>query len=89
VLRTRLTKEELGTFFLERYRPTPLIAPWGARSGFYPGSSERTAREALSAISNCDCGQLEPYRSTIDTVRDLLSRHGFDDKASAKRKSNF
>ena len=29
VLRTRLTKEELGTFFLEGYRPTPLIAPWG------------------------------------------------------------
>ena len=35
VLRTRLTKEELGAFFLERYRPTPLIAPWNGGSGFY------------------------------------------------------
>ena len=35
VLRTRLTREELCGFFLERYRPTPLIAPWNGGSGFY------------------------------------------------------
>lgn len=35
VLRTRLTKEELHAFFLDRYRPTPLIAPWNGGSGFY------------------------------------------------------
>ena len=86
VLRTRLTKEELRAFFLDRYRPTPLIAPWGARSGFFAGSSEKTAREALSAISNSDGDRLEPYRSTINAVRDLLSSHGFDEKASDEKK---
>ncbi|MBX3120926.1 MAG: type I-U CRISPR-associated protein Csx17 [Fimbriimonadaceae bacterium] len=86
VLRTKLTKEELRAFFLERYRPTPLIAPWGARSGFFGGSSEKTAREALSTISNSDGGRLESYRSTINAVRDLLSRHGFDEKASDEKK---
>lgn len=35
VLRTRLTKDELRAFFLDRYRPTPLIAPWNGGSGFY------------------------------------------------------
>jgi CRISPR-associated protein Csx17 len=35
VLRTRLTKEELCAFFLDRYRPTPLIAPWNGGSGLY------------------------------------------------------
>ena len=35
VLRTRLTKEELRTFFLDRYQPTPLLAPWNGGSGFY------------------------------------------------------
>ncbi|MBI3371903.1 MAG: type I-U CRISPR-associated protein Csx17 [Betaproteobacteria bacterium] len=35
VLRTRLTKHELCAFFLDRYRPTPLIAPWNGGSGFY------------------------------------------------------
>lgn len=35
VLRTRLTTEELRAFFLSRYRPTPLLAPWNGGSGFY------------------------------------------------------
>lgn len=35
VLRTRLTKENLCAFFLDQYRPTPLIAPWNGGSGFY------------------------------------------------------
>lgn len=86
VLRTRLTEEELRAFFLDRYRPTPLVAPWGARSGFFAGSSEKTSREALSAISNSDGERLEPYRSTINAVRDLLSSHGFDEKASDEKK---
>ncbi|MES9137018.1 hypothetical protein ABER38_12110, partial [Cutibacterium acnes] len=44
VLQTRLTRDELIEFFLQRYEPTPLVAPWGARSGFYSSSSEKTAR---------------------------------------------
>ena len=35
VLRARITKEQLRNFFLEQYRPTPLIAPWNGGSGFY------------------------------------------------------
>ena len=35
VLRTKLTKEDLLAFFLDQYRPTPLIAPWNGGSGFY------------------------------------------------------
>lgn len=35
VLRTRLTREELQVFLLDRYRPTPMIAPWNGGSGFY------------------------------------------------------
>jgi CRISPR-associated protein Csx17 len=89
VLRTKLTKEELRAFFLGQYRPTPLIAPWGARSGFFAGSSEKTAREALSAISKSADDRLEPFRNTISTVRNLLSKHGFDEKASDEKKSDL
>ncbi len=34
-LLTKLSKEELETFFLERYEPTPLLSPWNKGSGFY------------------------------------------------------
>lgn len=35
VLRTRLAEGELLRFFLEAYKPTPLVAPWNGGSGFY------------------------------------------------------
>lgn len=40
MLRTRLTKEELRAFFLDRYRPTPLLSPWNGRAGFLEGEDE-------------------------------------------------
>ncbi|MCI0352911.1 MAG: type I-U CRISPR-associated protein Csx17 [Acidobacteriales bacterium] len=40
VLRTRLTEEQLRAFFLERYRPTPLLSPWNGRAGFLEGEDE-------------------------------------------------
>lgn len=86
VLSTRLKSEELLEFFLERYQPTPLVAPWGARSGFFSGSSERTAREALSRIANSSIPRLERYREAIRLVQNLLKKHGFDVKASDERK---
>src|ERR1700723_2097212 len=50
-LYSKFDRDELVAFFLNEYRPTPIIAPWGARSGFYAGSSESTARQALDAIA--------------------------------------
>jgi len=35
LLRTKLTFDDLIFFFHEQYKPTPLIAPWNAGSGFY------------------------------------------------------
>lgn len=35
VLNSVLNKEALLQFFLEEYRPTPIIAPWNGGSGFY------------------------------------------------------
>ncbi|MEW5707616.1 type I-G CRISPR-associated protein Cas8g1/Csx17 [Pelomicrobium sp. G1] len=35
VLGTRLNEDELLEFFLQRYQPTPIVAPWNGGSGFY------------------------------------------------------
>lgn len=35
VLRTKLNRKELYEFFLEHWKPTPLVAPWNGGSGFY------------------------------------------------------
>jgi CRISPR-associated protein Csx17 len=42
VLGTTLTNEELVLFFLDEYRPSPIVSPWNGGSGFYfqEGKSE-------------------------------------------------
>jgi len=48
VLRTRLTREELRAFFLDRYRPTPLISPWNGGSGFYFQEGKVNAKDPVT-----------------------------------------
>src|SRR5690625_1992814 len=70
-LATVLDEEALQRFFLEEYRPTALVGPWGARSGFFPGSSESAARKALKRIEASDEMRLGPFRETIVEVRKI------------------
>ncbi len=87
-LLSRLNRDELVAFFLKEHRPTPIVGPWGARSGFYPGSSESSAREALNAIVNA-AGTIPrsgPYRNTINAIRELLVRNGFTQKVKDEDK---
>lgn len=86
VLTSRLDAAALEEFFLEHYRPTPIIAPWGARSGFYPGSSEAGARAALQRIVASDLERLAPFRDAIAQVRALLDRLGITEKAKDQAK---
>lgn len=84
VLHTELSADELNTFFLERYAPTPIVGPWGARSGFFDSGSEKSAREALHAIVDDDSERLHLFRATIATVRELLGRLRIADKDTVK-----
>ena len=71
--RSKLTREELEAFFLHDYQPTPIFNPWGARSGFYDGPSEKSARESLKRIEHSSSPRLEPFRTTIKTVRSIIA----------------
>ena len=80
-LRSTLDREQLVEFFLERYEPTPLVGPWGARSGFFAAAPERAAREALDSIAASDSDRLATFRNAIDAVRGVLGRLGLQTKA--------
>lgn len=75
-LLSKLSKEELEAFFLEKYEPTPFFNPWGARSGFYSGSPEKTARAALTVIEKSKHERLAAFRSAISLVRDVINQGG-------------
>jgi CRISPR-associated protein Csx17 len=59
---TSLSQEELFSFFLNEYRPAPVLAPWTGSSGFYPGDNT----EILDAFLSSDHQRFTPYKTAID-----------------------
>ena len=88
MLATKLDRGELESFFLERYQPTPLFNPWGARSGFYPDGSEKSARQLLDAITNSPDKRFALYQQTIKVVRSAISHVSGNTKSPSAIKLN-
>jgi len=63
-LHSQFDPDGLTAFFLEQYRPTPIVAPWNGGSGFYDGESE-----PLDAITNSTTERFVLYRDTIARIR--------------------
>jgi CRISPR-associated protein Csx17 len=63
-LHSTLDRDSLEKFFLKKYRPTPIVAPWNGGSGFYGGGAD-----PLEAILSSDSSRFEPYRETIARIR--------------------
>ena len=88
-LATRLSREELEEFLLCDYLPTPIFNPWGARSGFYDGASEKSARESLRRIECSLNPRLEPFRTTIKTVQSIITGTTSGGKPSDKERDGL
>lgn len=65
--------DQLIAFFLHDYSPTPIFNPWGARSGFYAGSSEKKSRTLLQSIEESTDVRFESFRKSIGLVRAEIS----------------
>lgn len=61
LLCTGLDAPALSQFFLERYAPTPLIAPWNGGSGFYLKDN----RNGIQAIRGSSAARFSPYRDAV------------------------
>lgn len=70
---TTLDRAGLEDFFLHEYQPTPMFNPWGARSGYYPGSSEKSSRTALKKIESSSSKRFEPFQTAIKVIRTILA----------------
>ena len=76
VLRSALDEEALLRFFLESYRPTPVVAPWNGGSGFHASVNQM----AIEAIGTSESDRFRAYRLVIDTGRRLLDQLGIEGK---------
>jgi CRISPR-associated protein Csx17 len=88
-LHVNFDPDGLVNFFLDKYKPTPIIGPWGARSGFYPGSSESSARQALEAIEGHKTDRLAHFGQTIRAVRGILTGLGIHTKEDLDKDDNY
>lgn len=73
-LASQFDEAGLVEFFLHRYCPIPVVAPWNGGSGFYPGDR----RDGLDSILQSQNERFCAYRDTIQAVQSLpeMSRGG-------------
>ncbi len=83
-LRSTLDRDALIDFFRNRYSPSPIVGPWGARSGFFEASSEKAAREALTTIQDDDNPRLQQMKTAIHAVHEILNQLGLKQKAESE-----
>lgn len=78
-LRTTLSENELVDFFVNRYSPTPLLAPWNKGSGFgeEDATKSKTAVAAVSCIETSSLDRLVAYRGAIAAVQAVRTRSGW------------
>jgi CRISPR-associated protein Csx17 len=76
VLQTTLDREELLSFFLDAYQPTPILAPWNGGSGFYPGDNQ----SGMEPICHSAAPRLATLRGTIAAIREVLARSNIEEK---------
>lgn len=81
-LLTKLSREELESFFLERYEPTPLLSPWNAGSGFYRTWDARSKKlrnsknaRALDELASSTTPRLKKLREAVREVQNILPQH--------------
>jgi CRISPR-associated protein Csx17 len=86
LLNSKLDRDAITDFFLNRYQPTPLVGPWGARSGFYGGSSEKKAREALNAVMESKDARFARFKELVTLIRALLKERNISEKAKDEEK---
>ncbi len=63
-LQTSKTKEDIVAFFLNDYRPTPIVAPWNGGSGFYEGDDMTGVNGILATKEQ----RFSNYRETIKSI---------------------
>lgn len=81
----REKREALASFFLEQYRPTPIVAPWAGGSGFFPKDNKK----AVTALRDTEAPRLRPYSVVIRSVQSILHHVGIGSKPKDDEKASL
>lgn len=78
VLDSCFDADGLVAFFLEKYKPTPALAPWNGGSGFYP----KDRKIGIQAILGTIDARFAAYRSDLERAAAIVAEVG--DKGDKK-----
>ncbi len=85
VLRSALDRNALIDFFLHRYEPTPIVAPWNGGSGFY----NKDNTKAIQALEAGASSRLRHYRQTISAARRAVTEAKLTEKPPRELKESL
>jgi CRISPR-associated protein Csx17 len=68
-LLTKLCKEELESFFLEKYEPTPLLSPWNKGCGFF-----KAGDPGMAPLEASKAPRFARFREGVVEARKLLDQ---------------
>jgi len=69
-LRTELDNAGLERFFLDDYRPTPIVAPWNGGSGFFPNDK----KEGIRAVRESREERFAGYREALVRAEQVVQQ---------------
>jgi CRISPR-associated protein Csx17 len=78
-------RETLARFFLEKYRPTPIVAPWAGGSGFF----KKDNKMAVTALGKSNSLRVRQYRDVIEMLQAILAEEEVDDKPKDAEKNRL
>ena len=76
VLRSTLGRDALVEFFLNEYRPTPIVSPWNGGSGFHAKDNAK----AMNTILGLESPRFQLWNEVISTGKQILARQGANKK---------
>lgn len=82
-LRSKFDEEQLASFLLGDYSPSPVLSPWNGRSGFYIRGGA-AAVNALASIEQARVPRLDRYRDAIEQTRAVLEDLDLKEKPSGE-----
>ncbi len=85
ILRSALDKAALESFFLNDYRPTPIVAPWAGGCGFFAKDN----RKAVDKIATSNSPRFAEYEELIKRVRRVLTDEGLREKPDPQAKERL
>ncbi len=70
ILKSQCSKNDLIRFFVDEYRPTPILSPWNAGSGFYFQEEKSKERDVLTGkkIKTGQRTQVTTATRVVDSV---------------------